>query len=206
MGLESDHIDQQLIKVARTCAPFYLLSDPIVTSVLTINWYSSEGPVPRRFLTWCTQFGIQSYTLSHPETSLSTPEDMCCKMHRILYVSIPVFLFERVRKHTSCARNDVFVWNTCWRHGHSRVRQRIQNKECKIAKLSQISFKKSPFDKVPRQTIYPDMGNVNVGLIIVAGKKFLRRLQKLCVEICIAPNFPIHGNDVIDYEIYVYFE
>ena len=37
MGLESDHIDQQLIKVARTCAPFYLLSDPIVTSVLTIN-------------------------------------------------------------------------------------------------------------------------------------------------------------------------
>ena len=50
------------------------------------------------------------------------------------------------------------------------------------------------------------MGNVNVGLIIVAGKKFLRRLQKLCVEICIAPNFPIHGNDVIEYEIYVYFE
>ena len=29
---------------------------------------------------------------------------------RILYASIQVFLFERVRKHTSCAR---------WRHGHS---------------------------------------------------------------------------------------
>ena len=29
----------------------------------------------------------------------------------------------------------------------------------------------------------------------IAGKMFLRRVLKLRVEICIAPNFPIRGNE-----------
>ena len=37
-------------------------------------------------------------------TSLSAPKDTPAR--RILYASIPVFIFERVRKHTSCARDD----------------------------------------------------------------------------------------------------
>ena len=40
-------------------------------------------------------------------TSLSAPKDTRCNFARcILYVSILVFLFEHVRKHTSCARDD----------------------------------------------------------------------------------------------------
>ena len=39
---------------------------------------------------------------------------------RILYASISVFLFERVRKRTSCERdNKRILWNTRWRHGCS---------------------------------------------------------------------------------------
>ena len=37
-------------------------------------------------------------------TSLSAPKDTPAR--RILYASIPVFIFERVRKHTSFARDD----------------------------------------------------------------------------------------------------
>ena len=57
-------------------------------------------------------------------TSLSTCKDTCTytahAAWRILYASIPVLLFERVRKHTIIHITSVFIRNTCWRHGRPR--------------------------------------------------------------------------------------
>ena len=71
---------------------------------------------------WIT-LGVSSYTLSHPEKDRDWARPRIHAARRILYyASILVFLFERVRQHTSCARDDkhLFVWNTRWRHGRSR--------------------------------------------------------------------------------------
>ena len=47
------------------------------------------------------------YTLSHPENDSDVTErPMIHAARRILYASIPVFIFERVRKHKSCASDD----------------------------------------------------------------------------------------------------
>ena len=48
----------------------------------------------------------------------------CSRIHatrRILYASIPVFLFERVRRHTVArAMTIIFLWYARWRHGRSQ--------------------------------------------------------------------------------------
>ena len=61
---------------------------------------------------------------------------------RILYASIPVFLFERVRNHTSCARNDNRI--PCWRHGHSWGE----------TKYTWIRFKNAPTFAIINQNTY----------------------------------------------------
>ena len=64
----------------------------------------------------------------------------------ILYASIPVFLFERVGKHTSCARDDkrlCLEYKTRWRHGcsqgetnYSRVTRIYHNCKEEIAEVT----------------------------------------------------------------------
>ena len=55
-----------------------------------------------------TFYEIDMYTLSRPKDD----RDVTVRVQEytledgILYVSIPVFLFERVREHTSCARDN----------------------------------------------------------------------------------------------------
>ena len=51
---------------------------------------------------------LMNYTLSHPENDRDVTERAqgYTLQDASFYASIPVFLFERVRKHTSCARDD----------------------------------------------------------------------------------------------------
>jgi len=55
---------------------------------------------------WFVDSSILCLILRTTVTSLSSFKNTRYKTHRILYTSILVFLFEHVRRHTSCVRDD----------------------------------------------------------------------------------------------------